>query len=258
MKQERILPSPLQQSSSVNDLIKEIVSDCADAWRLPQNAILAILTAPFIIALTGLIAALIGKGVYKWLIHEDSIVENLQVLFYALALVFGILVVKQLWQSGHKAFAILYIGLCLGFVFLIGDEISWGQRIFGWQTGAALKAINRQGETNLHNIKGVEELFRWAELLIGVYGTLVPLILLTPYFPAQFRKPASWLVPHYSLVPYFFLLLSWRLIHNVFKLTQSHPYAADEYTEIIELILAIGFFLFLVYQSRQFNKVDRN
>jgi len=33
-----------------------------------------------------------------------------------------------------------------------GEEISWGQRIFGIQTPEFLKKINRQGETNLHNI----------------------------------------------------------------------------------------------------------
>lgn len=31
-------------------------------------------------------------------------------------------------------------------------EISWGQRMFGWDTPEWLEAINAQGETNLHNI----------------------------------------------------------------------------------------------------------
>jgi hypothetical protein len=33
-----------------------------------------------------------------------------------------------------------------------GEEISWGQRIFNLQTPELLMKINRQGETNLHNI----------------------------------------------------------------------------------------------------------
>ncbi|WP_338550126.1 hypothetical protein [Roseovarius phycicola] len=41
----------------------------------------------------------------------------------------------------------------LAFFFGAGEEISWGQRIFGWETSEAMKAINRQDETTLHNIE---------------------------------------------------------------------------------------------------------
>jgi hypothetical protein len=36
--------------------------------------------------------------------------------------------------------------------FLGGEEISWGQRVFGWGTPAALGRANAQDETNLHNL----------------------------------------------------------------------------------------------------------
>ena len=32
------------------------------------------------------------------------------------------------------------------------EEISWGQRVFGWQTPEGLKALNYQQETSLHNL----------------------------------------------------------------------------------------------------------
>ncbi len=41
----------------------------------------------------------------------------------------------------------------LAFFFGAGEEISWGQRIFGWETSEAMKAINRQDETTIHNIE---------------------------------------------------------------------------------------------------------
>lgn len=40
----------------------------------------------------------------------------------------------------------------LACVYFVGEELSWGQRLAGWQTPDALQALNRQGETNLHNI----------------------------------------------------------------------------------------------------------
>ncbi len=39
------------------------------------------------------------------------------------------------------------------FFFGAGEEISWGQRIFGWETSEAMKEINRQDETTIHNIE---------------------------------------------------------------------------------------------------------
>lgn len=53
-----------------------------------------------------------------------------------------------------------------------GEEISWGQRIFDLQTPEFLKKINRQGETNLHNIVFIQsrdadgkDLPFWARML---------------------------------------------------------------------------------------------
>jgi hypothetical protein len=37
-------------------------------------------------------------------------------------------------------------------LFAAGEEISWGQRIFGFETGETMQAINLQRETNLHNL----------------------------------------------------------------------------------------------------------
>ncbi len=37
-------------------------------------------------------------------------------------------------------------------IFAAGEEISWGQRIFGFSTGETMQRINLQQETNLHNL----------------------------------------------------------------------------------------------------------
>jgi len=38
------------------------------------------------------------------------------------------------------------------FFFATGEEISWGQRIFGWESGAFFKQVNAQQQTNFHNL----------------------------------------------------------------------------------------------------------
>ncbi|MFD2567935.1 hypothetical protein [Pseudotenacibaculum haliotis] len=51
-----------------------------------------------------------------------------------------------LWKLGIFFFAIL-------FLFGAGEEISWGQRIFGIESGDFFKDNNLQNETNLHNLE---------------------------------------------------------------------------------------------------------
>lgn len=49
------------------------------------------------------------------------------------------------WKLGTFLFVVL-------FLFAAGEEISWGQRIFGVESGEFFIENNAQGETNLHNL----------------------------------------------------------------------------------------------------------
>lgn len=42
--------------------------------------------------------------------------------------------------------------LMIGSLYIAGEEASWGQHYFGWSTPERWAEINRQGETNLHNV----------------------------------------------------------------------------------------------------------
>lgn len=84
--------------------------------------------------------------------NEDGIVENLTTLaLFGVAIVCANRWVRQfkkrdwMWLTGTGIFAVL-------FFFAAGEEISWGQRIFGWETGEYFMERNAQNETNLHNL----------------------------------------------------------------------------------------------------------
>ena len=44
------------------------------------------------------------------------------------------------------------VAVILGCVYFAGEELSWGQHLFGWSTPEYLGAVNEQQETNAHNI----------------------------------------------------------------------------------------------------------
>lgn len=100
--------------------------------------------------------AIIGVIIFSMAFHkvqaiygEDGLLENATALFaFSSGIIFLSLLryfkkpIQKLYLYGFGAAAILFA--C--------EEISWGQRIFGWETPAYLMENNVQQESNLHNL----------------------------------------------------------------------------------------------------------
>lgn len=245
-------PIPLQTSP-----LRRTLADAARAWNMPARGVVEVVIAPFMIALAGAATALGGKDLYKWFTGEDGFAETMQVIFYALALVFCVFVIVNLLRGNRRALAGLYMVVAFGLVFMLGEELSWGQRIVGWDTPDAMREINKQEETNLHNIYGVGSTFKWLQLVVGAYGTLLPLLVWRLRGLRRFRGFLDRVVPHYSLVPYFVMLFVWRIYRNVFDPPADFYFVVSEYNEVLELVLAMGFFMFMVFQLRSLQAETR-
>ena len=205
--------------------IKNLLAWSARDWNLSPTAILLIWLTPLIIGLIGASAAMFGKEAYKMFTGEDKIAENLQVLFWLLALVLNIKLIFRISKTGQKRVAVLYGILAVGIIFLIGEEVSWGQRIFGWETSEMMKTMNKQQETNLHNIHGVGTMFKYFHIAIGLYGTILPIIFMQLGTNFRNHEVFSWLVPHYALIPCFLTALMWRLQATFWKPPKSLYFA---------------------------------
>ncbi|MCA1963086.1 MAG: hypothetical protein LDL31_03965 [Prosthecobacter sp.] len=85
--------------------------------------------------------------------REQGLLENLTALLLLAALV---LFLRSFSASrGTGLWRIWLLGLACGAFFFLGEEVSWGQHYFGWQTPEPLRSLNRQGEVNLHNLRGI-------------------------------------------------------------------------------------------------------
>ena len=84
------------------------------------------------------------------IIHSESGPhEALEFLCAALAC--G-LALKCLYDYRNESLLRLWFGLAsIGTLYIAGEEISWGQHIFGWITPDFWSGVNDQDETNLHN-----------------------------------------------------------------------------------------------------------
>lgn len=107
---------------------------------------------------------------------EDRLVEYGTALFLLVASV--ILVMHAVRMRGRAAG--LAVGLTLFYALLFflaaGEEISWGQRIFGWESSEFFAENNKQNETNIHNLM-VGDL-HLAKTLFGSVLTVVILLYL--------------------------------------------------------------------------------
>jgi hypothetical protein len=91
------------------------------------------------------------------LIKEDGFYESVGALcFFTASVLFFILYFRSLSGNNLLVFStrknIFYFLLGILFLFVAGEEISWGQRIFNLQTPAFFQDKNIQGELNLHNL----------------------------------------------------------------------------------------------------------
>lgn len=87
--------------------------------------------------------------VYYLATNEDSWLENFTAVAFLLA--GGMLFAAAL--AARRAFPrFAYIIGGAAMVFLAGEEISWGQRIIGFETPAFLETLNTRGEFNIHNL----------------------------------------------------------------------------------------------------------
>lgn len=250
MKTSSVTTNPAQPSRGPKGL-SDYLADAARDWNLPQKKVLLISLLPFIVALIGASTALLGKSAYKAFTGEDGIAETFQVIFYVASFVMSSMVTIGYWRRGERMLSFLYLIFTLGLFFLIGEELSWGQRIFGWQTSDSYASINKQEETNLHNVYGVGSTFKWVQMLVGAYGTLMPLILLRWKNASIFPRQIGAIVPHYSLIGYFALLFVWRIFRNFVEPPQDFYFVVSEYNEVLELTLSMGFFFFLLFYIRK-------
>jgi hypothetical protein len=166
-------------------------------------------------------------SMYLSLVMEDGFGEYLTAMLYFGSAVFLFLHIHKRTDAklGY------YLLLCC-FVFMAGEEISWGQRIFDISTPDALVNLNYQHEITLHNLVQINQYLYLlgAALILWSISLLFVRFKWFRYFDYRIGVP---LQKVYHL-PFFLLAL--------FFIFYSLPLYAK--TEIGELLLGLAFFVF--------------
>ena len=221
----------------------------AEEWGLTRRAALAIALVPLvIIASLVVISALsfvshdLFRPVFRWVTAEDSLLEWGQFLLVFVSAALFMIMGFRLLRMGQYGIGLLYVLFGLGAFFVAGEEISWGQRVFGWSTPDTLDAVNHQGETNVHNIRWIQALFGYVVLLGGMYGTVTPLLALK--YPG--KRPRTLLnfllIPPLCTVPAFLMPFGYRAFRLL--IWPGTDFMVVKFGEGPELCLYIGLLVF--------------
>jgi len=187
------LPEPERRTGP----FKPFASDpgWGEAWWL--------LAIPAMLAIFLIVTNAVSREFYAtWILPEGFGFLELGHFFIPLA---GLAIAIRLAVRPYvRARRLVFVFLCLAALacfYIAGEEMSWGQHIFHWNTPEYWADLNRQDETNLHNTMHLFGKKPRALLEIGILvgGIILPLLAL--FYPAIRANRWSLFIPAIAILP---------------------------------------------------------
>lgn len=213
-----------------------IINQSNSWWKKHQNKFVFIVPFAFFYLLY--LISLLPFNIFKEIVKEDQIIEYLQFAVLLLGSVVTTILSWQTRMSRNKLLAAFYLCAGIGFFFIAGDEVSWGQRLLRLETPASIKAINRQEETTIHNLHIIEWAVIYAYIALSFFGVFAQ--LLTDRIKAL--KPMNKYVPNKHLFGYFIFPLIFFTAQRFVENGIWHSWS-----EVIELYLYTGLVLWVIH-----------
>jgi hypothetical protein len=194
--------------------------------------------------------------VYAGLNVEGGVVESLQVVAFAAAL--AARAACHLRRGGRPGQALVLAVVAGGLAFVVGEEVSWGQRLLGLKAPEFFQWYNVQREVTFHNLIGMSYLSALGYGLVNLWGSVA--WLLVPWLRGRARWVTQY-VPgrHLSLyflvagVTYAWFPLFEHVGHRVLGIAFLHRGVFFDWfdQEPAELLLAVGILLFMIDVGRR-------
>ena len=141
-----------------------------------------------------------------------------------------------------------YLPLLFGlFVLIVAlEEISWGQKLFGFNTPEEIAVINSQGELTLHNLYSVQMVLHGAYIFAGLALTF--LTLFRSETSKSLKSNLKDHLPSKTLIPYF---ISVSIFYFAFDYV--NPLVGgliENHQEVVETLFSLGILIWAFSISR--------
>ena len=174
---------------------------------------------PILITLIFFIVKFLNINLFiTYFIGEKGIIENGTFLFLFFAIITTFSVLNKLKKKKNlKTLFFFIIFFLIGLIYFTGEEISWGQQWFNWETNNFFKKINDQSETNFHNISSwFDQKPRFLLTFFVIFGGIF-----CPFFNKKnflnSKKLTVWIYPTIYCFPTSLICLFYYLLDNSYK-----------------------------------------
>ncbi len=115
----------------------------------------------------------------QWAVSENGVMELVHFVLALMACAACSMQACKQQRLGHHLASVWFFLFAAGSFYIAGEEVSWGQWFFEWETPEQWHAHNDQGETNLHNVTPWLDQKPRSLLEIGmIFGSwVIPLML---------------------------------------------------------------------------------
>jgi len=153
--------------------------------NLEKSVVAGFTTLTVLCAAVSIIEPRLGERLFK----EDAFLQDLQAVLFCLSAAFFLstfIGARNLLSDPILRYCFLLLAVIA--LFVAGEEISLGQRIFGFDTPEILRTTNVQGEINVHNLPGFHRIRHWAIIGFGLSGLLAPRVASGTFFGLQLNR----------------------------------------------------------------------
>lgn len=216
---------------------------------LRRHSRLLLFLLPFWMFFFVFLLSRVSYRTFWYLEREDSLTEWLTFFCYILCTIFSLQIArlssksKELSKGARVFVGSAFLMAAVIFIAIAGEEISWGQRLFGFETPESIKASNTQYEFNLHNQKSI---FRYVYMgygAVAVYSAVTWLLvrLIKKIIPKSWQPMTRFFAPPWMLIGFFLPMIPYVYVRKVYG-----DYWLDHWGEFVELLLAMGIAIFLL------------
>ena len=198
-----------------------------------------------------------------WIESESGFIEIATPLILIPAVVCGVKIFRNRHTLPNKLLTIWFVMVTLGCVYFAGEDLSWGQHYIGWETPEHIAEINKQEETNLHNMSSwFNQKPRLAlELFVLIGGIFVASLRKIKGEIYSAENMAYWFWPGFACLPAAILAILSRMPERIYKL-YNHSFEFPllpinvRYSEIQELYFAFFLMIYLISVLQRLKSVQ--
>lgn len=209
---------------------------------LSARSVTAIFWTPIVGAFVCVLARL-DKGTYRFLLTDDGPVEWAQFVCFCVASIAAFGIAVQRFRENHRWQATIFGVIGMGLLFISGEEVAWGQRVFDLETPDRLEDINKQNEITLHNVGDALVWMNAIMMIAAAVAVAAPFLNRRLRLERIFADADRLFVPPVFLAPAFLVVFAYRAIR--FTLVRDPGFTVTKYGEWAEFCLAFGSAIFL-------------